>query len=143
MYTAQQVANYVVEYGLRNNIPISNLKLQKLLYFIWIDYYKKEKRYLFGENFYAWKFGPVVPEVYYEYCAYGGFSIFCPANNSDAIQQKDKSIINETVENYRNFSVGYLVELSHKDGKPWADIFRKGLGERKVIPFEKIINSEC
>ena len=143
MYTAQQVANYVIDYGLHNNIPVSNLKLQKLLYFIWIDYYKENERKLFADKFCAWKFGPVIPKVYYEYCAFGGFPIFAQSYPSNDIAQRDRTIINETKKKNKNASVGYLVELTHDPGKPWDKTYLGGIGEHDVIPFEDIIELEC
>ena len=40
MYKAQEVAKYVVGECTRNGKPVDNMKLQKMLYFLWIDYYK-------------------------------------------------------------------------------------------------------
>ena len=60
--------------------PVSNLQLQKLLYFSWIDYYQKKKgAYLFDESFVAWPLGPVVLSAYYDFCAYGAEPILIVA----------------------------------------------------------------
>ena len=70
-YKAKEIAGYLIETANQMGKTISNLKLQKILYFAWKDFYKATGEYLFKEEFEAWKFGPVVSEVYYEYCAYG------------------------------------------------------------------------
>lgn len=142
MYSAKQIADYVVGYGMENNISISNLKLQKLLYFIWIDYYKATNQFLFEENFSAWKFGPVVPEVYYEYCAYGCFPIYKKlCGYSDAIDKDVQKIINKTILKLKNEYVSQLVEKTHGEGKPWKKNFSEGM--RNDIPFDDIIEMEC
>lgn len=143
MYTAKQVANYVIEYGLKNNIAISNLKLQKLLYFIWIDYYKQTKSFLFDDSFEAWKFGPVIPDVYYDYCIFGGFSIpWADENIKSGICAADKNIIASTIDRFKNTSVSNMVEKTHQPNKPWDITYRNQFGD-DVIAFEDIIRLEC
>ena len=81
---ALNIAKYVVEVAYQQCKPISNLKLQGILYFLWNEYYKETGKYLFYENFYAWSIGPVVPEVYYFYCTWAGTPIFpLPANEAE------------------------------------------------------------
>ena len=66
-YTAQEVAKYVVSRCCESGRPINNLKLQKMLYFLWIDYYRKTGSMLFEDRMEAWKYGPVIPVVYWKY----------------------------------------------------------------------------
>ena len=40
-YSAVDIAKYIVSYCSGKHRPVSNLKLQKMLYYTWIDYYKK------------------------------------------------------------------------------------------------------
>ena len=74
-FQVMDVARYIVNYCTEQNKPVSNLKLQKMLYYIWIEYHRRTNEYLFEDNIYAWPFGPVVPDVYYEYCSYAGSPI--------------------------------------------------------------------
>ena len=53
-YSAVDVAKYIVTYSNRQNKPVSNLKLQKILYFTWIDYFKQTKSHLFEDHICAW-----------------------------------------------------------------------------------------
>lgn len=70
------VARYIINCAERDGHPISNLKLQKVLYFLWKRYYWKTGAYLFeDDHFFAWKFGPVIPSVYYEYFMFGAYPI--------------------------------------------------------------------
>ena len=41
MTTASDVSKYIVEYAYDNGSSVSNLQLQKILYFLWIDFYKE------------------------------------------------------------------------------------------------------
>jgi uncharacterized phage-associated protein len=39
-----------------------------MLYFLWIDYYyRKTSNMLFEDRMEAWKYGPVIPVVYWKY----------------------------------------------------------------------------
>lgn len=145
MVNVENVAKNIVNYSISIKSPISNLKLQKLLYFSWIEYYKKTQRYLFKEEFYAWQFGPVVPQIYKEYCVYGGLPIAQVDDNlqNDIIDSEIFNTIKEVVDEYKNYSALDLVNLTHKQGHAWDRVYRNGYGNRRCISFEDIINYEC
>lgn len=43
---------------------ITNLKLQKIMFFTYVDYYRKyNEELLFEDQFEAWVYGPVIPEL--------------------------------------------------------------------------------
>ena len=76
MYDVLDIARFVINYCNDREYDISNLRLQKLLYFIQAYYLGlKNKMPLFKEDFEAWDFGPVIPCVYQEYKAFGGSNI--------------------------------------------------------------------
>jgi uncharacterized phage-associated protein len=134
------VAKYIVTYCAENNNPVSNLKLQKMMYFFWIDYYMRTGTYLFDNKMCAWKFGPVAPEVYYAFSVYAGNPIVRKYENS--ISEKDKMILNEFIDLYMDVSVSELVKHSHRSGGAWDVVYNNGKGIRKDIPFTLIIEKE-
>lgn len=140
-YSANDVANYVLTYCTQKDKPISNLKLQKMLYFIWIDYFKETKLELFFNEIYAWQLGPVVPDVYYEYCSYAGTDIFISIDSK--ITDNDEIVLNSIIEKYIDLTPYELVNKSHAQDKPWSVIYNHGLGIRDLIPFSLIKKLEC
>ena len=140
-YTALEIAKYIISTCSKKNRPISNLTLQKLLYFAWIYYYSKTGNSLFHDDICAWQFGPVVPDVYYEYCSYAGMPI--SQNYSTDISEDDKALLDNFIEEYACYSASTLVERTHTLGKPWSMIFRNGIGNRSVIPYSLIVEKEC
>ena len=63
MYAAHDVATYIIsEYWKRGEI-ITNLKLQKILYYIQGYAYRFCNMAAFSEDIYKWPYGPVVPDV--------------------------------------------------------------------------------
>lgn len=145
-YKAKDVAHYMVFAADEMGEPISNLKLQKLLYFAWKEFYQQNQTQLFEESFEAWKFGPVVPEIYYEYCSYGPFPIdlpdFLQVDTSTAICENDKLFLREFLQRYRRHTVYELVQKTHEVGGAWSKVFSNGIGNRNVIPTALIV-AEC
>lgn len=141
LYNANDIAHYIVSECYKKHKPVSNLKLQKMLYFAWIDYYKKTSSSLFLDNICAWQLGPVVPDVYYEYCSYGGRPI-CETNWT-IISNSDSKILDEIIDKYIDIPASVLVNETHAKGSAWDIIFNGGNGNRGIIPFTLIKEREC
>ena len=72
MLKAIDVANFFVD--LANSDPddcMTNLRVNKLLYFAQAWSVVRRNKPLFEEDMQAWKYGPVVPEVYTAFSACG------------------------------------------------------------------------
>lgn len=138
-YKAIDVAKHVITYAAGKSCPVTNLKLQKILYFLWIDFYRERKDYLYDDMIQAWKFGPVIPEVYYAYCHYAAW----PINKSydDVLSKDDSDLLNPFIDEYMKESAYALVERSHSTGKPWDEVY--AIHDKNIIPFQKIIEMEC
>lgn len=140
-YDVKEVARYIITYFSKIRMPVTHLKLQKLLYFAWVDFYKERKRYLFEEEMSAWRLGPVSLSVYAEYCAYGAMPIDREYKETQ-ISLIDQQTIDKTLERLKVFSPYDLVELTHKKNTPWSKVYDEGRGLRDSIPFELIISRE-
>ena len=77
MYKALDIARYIIERCNQNSKTISNLKLQKILYFVQAEFLVAKNQPCFREKIEAWDFGPVVPDVYFAYRMYGSTNIPC------------------------------------------------------------------
>lgn len=120
IYPVKRIAKYIIEYSSERSKPISNLRLQKILYFIQAEFLVTKNEPCFNEDIYAWDYGPVVPCVYNEYKVYGSASI--PSSDKDlsdfSILEADKRLINGVIDGCNKFSTAYLVELTHNQD-PW------------------------
>lgn len=84
-------AKYIISFFSKREYSVTNLKLQKLLYFLEALYMvETNEDYLYNEDFYAWNFGPVSNIVYNEYKFFGKMRIVL----------KDKIEINRLNEKY-------------------------------------------
>lgn len=137
MYDASLIASYVIDWCQRNNKSITNLRLQKLLYFLQGEYCLIRDDRLLKDDFYAWQLGPVIPKIYEEYSVFSSYDISVVSENEfDNIYISDKVLINMILNAYSNLSTWELVEKSHHED-PWkytVDVF----GENSIIPFELI-----
>ncbi len=134
-YTGMQVAGRVINWYHEHACPITNLRLQKLLYFLQGEYYHASKNRLINDDFYAWKLGPVIPNVYQTFSIFSSTSI-PKLDKCDTLTQDVERIINEAMEKYAHKSTWQLVEQSH-DEDPWKYNFMI-FGDRSIIPFDSI-----
>ena len=137
MYSAIDVAKYIIWYCKRQGYRISNLKLQKILYFVQASFLVNQGNPCFFEDIEAWDFGPVVPEVYHEFKILGGGDIpeYVCENAEKQIMRGDRQLINEMVDDCAAYSASSLVEITHNQD-PWRSTYRKG--HNNVISNSKI-----
>ena len=75
MYDALDIARYVINYCNQKGYLISNLRVQKLLYFIQAYYVTEYNKPCFYNTIEAYDFGPVINDVYNEYKCHGNSHI--------------------------------------------------------------------
>lgn len=136
MYAAIDLSKYIVSKCIKDNYAISNLQLQKILFYIQKEFLRRGKR-AFAEDIEAWQFGPVVPDVYYYFCGFGAMPISV-LSGYYSVNIQDKSVIDGIIEAKRVLNPWELVEETHKSGGAWDRIYRGGIGNRCVIPTELI-----
>ena len=139
VYEAIEIAKYIINKCTADGCPVSNLQIQKILYFLQKHYLKNENTVLFYDDIEAWQFGPVVPEVYYQYCGYGSMRIH-RRYFDDTITDIDREKIDTIIEDKCNKSPWELVAETHSVGSAWDKVYRDGLGNHKVIPTSMIKN---
>jgi len=121
---------------------ITNLKLQKLLYFIQAAFLALTESHLacFNEEIEAWNFGPVVPEVYQAFKRFGSSNIpyvdsyVCYKGDiwssevkkysNDIIDYEDQKIIQSVVNMFSDYSATQLVEITHNQS-PWKNTYEQ------------------
>lgn len=122
-YTADQIADTLIALARERNLEISNLKLQKLLYYAqaWNLVFTNEE--LFDEDIEAWVHGPVVPKVFRRFKSFQWKTIDEPV--TPLADAKVRSHLEEVLNVYGHFNARQLERLTHSEA-PWRDA-RKGL----------------
>lgn len=148
---AIDMSRYIVNKCHSENYLISNLKLQKLLYYAQGFSLALIDKPLFDDDIEAWDFGPVVPSVYREYKVFGAseipmiqsyFDYNFDSNtfleeisfSNDIFNDYQTTIMDFIVNNYAKFSANALVTLTHKH-IPWKESYDRN---KSVISKESI-----
>ena len=144
MYNVLDVCRFIINYCDERDYFLSNLKLQKLLYFIQAYFlcYIPSNEGCFKEEIQAWDFGPVVPEAYHEYKKFGNttipkvtqymevdetdfWTLKISKYSNDKIKLEDQEIIRSVVDKFAQFSTTTLVNITHNQS-PWKDAYAQG-----------------
>lgn len=138
MYMAVDIAKYIINKCTIEQCPISNLQLQKILYCIQRDFLQNDML-AFDDDFEAWPFGPVIPEVYYRYCGFGALGI-CIKYDVD-MDSDYAAIINPIIERKRMMNSWDWSKDINISGKAWNQVYDGGKGDHKIIP-KRLIKEE-
>lgn len=128
---ARAIANFILSNFDANKHSITNLKINKLLYFAHGFYYAKFGKPLVRNHFEAWNNGPVVHAIYECFKKHGRGVVTSRACYFDYAQQleveatfetltlREREFLTRVITYYNQFTSGELVELTHRDGSPW------------------------
>ncbi len=121
----------------RIGVGITNLALQKLLYFAHGIFLNETKQPLVSGYFEAWQYGPVHPAAYKAFRSAGSEPIRFRASGQDVLTGTTKPIpepnnpvvlrlVQQVLNSYGRLSPGRLVDISHARNSPWDFIVDKG-----------------
>lgn len=132
MITALDVANTFIERGKKENIDISPMKLQKLIFILYKNYLKDTRSKLFLDNFEVWQYGPVVPSVYNAFKQYRSNSIknyYVSGDGNYSTVSFDnndfKTNFERVWQKYKELDGVYLSKLTHQEDTAWSKAFSK------------------
>ncbi|MBI3572480.1 SocA family protein [Candidatus Kaiserbacteria bacterium] len=133
--SAVQVANYFIKRAADENKPITNKKLQKLVYYaqVWSLVLNKEK--LFREKMEAWVHGPVVPALYRKFMSFEANPITLDMSDATfSFGKKQLEVLDSVWSVYGDYDASYLEALTHSE-LPWQEA-------RKDLPATEASNNE-
>ena len=121
-YSAIDIAKKIVcRTDVLHGDTISNLKLQKLLYYMQGFHLAWFGTPFFNEPIEAWTYGPVVPEVFQEFKRYKHRAIN-PERYSDSLvlTGEEQQLFDRVYSEYNRFSAVTLMNMTHTEG-PWKN----------------------
>jgi len=118
------VAKNIINYCISINKPITNLHLQKTLYFLDVYHLVNYNKRLLDENFKAWKMGPVIEGVYYKFSHFGANPIVIAQEITVELPKENRGYLFGYIDKIANMNTWDLVEISHKTS-PWVKSFDK------------------
>ena len=105
MYKALEIAKYIIDKCTRENNPISDLQLQKILYYIQVNFLRQYNAPAFSDAIITNKYGPVVETVYDEYKIYGAMPICLLFDHSKPkFTSDEKKVVDWVIEKCRELN---------------------------------------
>jgi uncharacterized phage-associated protein len=152
-YDVRAIANAVLERASECGIKVTNLSINKILYFVHGHFLAHFSFPLIREPVEAWEFGPVFPEIYRQFREFERTPIkertkrldvssgrMVPFEERIPLEELDR--IAPIIDFYLKLPAWKLVELSHEPGSPWHRIWNYSTSSNPgmVIPNEIIDN---
>ena len=124
--SAERIALYIISSGRE----ITNLLLQKVLYYVKAISELFDGESIILEPCEAWKFGPVFPVVYEKYRNYGKQEIEINLSKeyvNNLLSEKEKEITDYVLSTFGIYNAWFLKDVTHAE-EPWIEA-RIGLAE--------------
>ena len=137
MYGIREIANWILDFGESKNIALSNMALNKLIYFAYEYSLREYDKKLSCAKIEAWEHGPVFREVYRAFKDFGNKPITSRASKYDPVSDSvdivrpnitkdDEAILKDVLSPLIRLPASVLRELSHAADGPWAAVWYHG-----------------
>lgn len=125
-YPVIDIANKVIaNTDISQGDTISNLKLQKMLYYLQGFFIAAFDKKLFEESIEAWQYGPVVREAYFHFKDFGPSAIVLKGDeNIIDLPKAENELFQEVMLEYGQFSAIKLMNMTHEE-LPWKKTFNE------------------
>ena len=142
--TAKDIARYLISQSVQTSATgtingISNLHLQKVLFYAQAEYYQKQRVPLFTEPIEAWRHGPVVATVYDWLKGCGAYPLSdfdIDQSGRQELPAATKQFLDGIWRKYSRYSAWYLADKTHRKGSAWSQVYQPGQG--RIISLESL-----
>lgn len=136
----RSVANIMISFAARRDIPLTHVAIQKLVYFAHASYLVRHDIPLVSGYFEAWEHGPVHRVLYNALRANGRQIVRGEITRRDPFSGQEETIpppteyqildhVEEIMRRLGSLPPGRLIDLSHAPGGPWDYIWNKAKTE--------------
>lgn len=133
-YSAITIADELLKIAKRKGRRLTPLQLMKLVYIAHGYSLAVLNRDLFSDRIEAWKYGPVIPDLYRATKHYGRHEI--PTDRIDdtpsTVDDQVQAFLEEVFAKYGHLSGFALSSLTHKSGTPWDKVYRGGVYNAEI-----------
>ena len=137
VHDPRAAANEFINRGIAEGQPLTHIEVQKLLYFSHGWMLGIHGRPLHHGIWEAWRYGPVLPEVYFNLNHYSGQSITAPIPAPRELFTEEETSIMNVVYGYRPLGTFTLVGITHSLGGPWDRVWHDK-GKSNIMANEMI-----
>ena len=137
-HDARAIANALIRRGVAESAPRDPLQIIKLTYLCHGWMLGLYHRPMSAQPVLAWRYGPVIPDVYHGIKRYGKSRVTsllpCPADGFDELEE---DLIQQVFDVYREFSGIDLSQMTHARGSPWHRVWHAH-GRNAIVPDDFI-----
>lgn len=116
--SASAIADYFLYIANESGSYVSNLKLQKLVYYAQAWHLAIFNTPLFDEDCEAWLHGPVIPTLYHDYKQFGWKPILKKVEQPD-FSSEVQELLDEVTDEYFACDAFELEQMTHQED-PWV-----------------------
>lgn len=135
----REIANAVLDAADAAGYRLTNLALNKIVFFAHAWSLARNRRPLVDTEFEAWQYGPVHPQLYRQLKVNKDRPITSRLTRIDlatgrdvpfkvALDRDDRDIVDQVTTFYGRYTAARLVEISHEPGAPWDQIWSSAQG---------------
>ncbi len=137
-YDSRQIANRLIRISNQYGMPMSIMRVLKLAYLVHGWTLALIEKPLVNDYVQAWKYGPVIPSIYYAFRPYGIYDLKpIPLVQEDDMDDEMDSLMVSVYGLYDHLSANQLSALTHIKGGPWHTVYERGK-RGVIIPNELI-----
>ena len=137
-YDARQIANWFIERAAKDKRVLSIMSLLKLTYIAHGWNLEMRSEPLISNRIEAWRYGPVIPEVYRSFRHQGINPKQPDASFPSPTEAADVGFLEQIYGIYGSLDAFRLSELTHEAGGPWETASKLG-GAFAEIPNDLIL----
>jgi uncharacterized phage-associated protein len=158
-YDSIAIANYLIEAAKAQGEALTPMKVQKLVYFAHGWNLAIHDQPLLNERIEAWKYGPVVPELYRELKEYGSKPIPGPVHvmrfvgtkvsvsvpkieDCDGPIEPAKQLLDRIWVVYGKYTAIQLSNATHAPGSPWDITWKRAGGASHAVIDDQLIKAD-
>lgn len=135
-HTALQVANRILSLGKDKDLTFTQMQLLKLVYIAhgWMLGAYDEP--LINNQIQAWKYGPVIPDLYSKIKIFGSSEITIPSltnGQDDVFTEEEIDTLEFVLKVYGDNSAARLSQITHMPNTPWSAVYNEN-GWAEEIP---------
>ncbi len=141
MYNCFDIAKEFLSIAERENKSIDTMKLLKLTYIAHGWYLAFKDKPLFKNEIQAWKYGPVIPDLYGVIKRYGTGTVpidIVDLYSQSKLSQEDQVFIENVWNAYKENTGLELSERTHRENTPWYQVYDKDNIEKRQISNQAI-----
>ncbi len=135
------IANVFLAKGFQEVLPITPMKLNKLIYIAHGVALAVTAQPLISEAIQAWQYGPVIKSIYRQFKKFGNSLIteYAPVTEYSNLTEQQNFIITSVWDKYKFIDPIILSALTHQAGTPWDQCWNPQ--EQNIIIQDEVIKN--